>query len=547
VVSRLDASDDPRLVLRRGTLLLDSDVPSTAEDMLRAAEAALWRGDSGLALRFAQAAMSSGSGWRASLACAEAFMMAGHLAEAQSVLDVNEISTEAVGPLAVGRATSLYLQRRTEDSHAALLNARSGHEEAGPGTATIDAMAAFLSVCDGDFVAATATADAALAQADLPDCSTMLASTAKTIALGELGRLDSLESTVTPARELGARSAATSFLRFALVDAQCSALQMLGLIGAAEAAIDVLRDDDQPQDVYRWVNMMSGSVSLASGRVDVAVGQLRSALSAQRPGFLGGWLCRYHVDLAIALAIRGESDAAKRCLGRLSSLPHPEMAFLAPMEMLATAWISASVGAVTRAIAEARNAAATAASRGLPVREVLCLQTATRFGDTTTAPRLNELVEVVDGCRVSAAAAHAAALAAGDGEELMAASLRYEATGDLLSAVDAAAHAGTMFRRVSRRGSALGAARRVHDLAERCGDVRTPAVADAAAPPIFSGREREVIMLAGRGLTNREIAGRLQLSVRTVEGHLYRAAGRVGARDRNELARVIGQALAVPA
>jgi DNA-binding CsgD family transcriptional regulator len=77
--------------------------------------------------------------------------------------------------------------------------------------------------------------------------------------------------------------------------------------------------------------------------------------------------------------------------------------------------------------------------------------------------------------------------------------------------------------------------------------VRTPAVADAAAPPIFSGREREVIMLAGGGLTNREIAGRLQLSVRTVEGHLYRAAGRVGARDRNELARVIGQALAVPA
>ena len=32
------------------------------------------------------------------------------------------------------------------------------------------------------------------------------------------------------------------------------------------------------------------------------------------------------------------------------------------------------------------------------------------------------------------------------------------------------------------------------------------------------------------GLTNREIAERLQLSVRTVEGHLYRAAARVGAR-----------------
>jgi DNA-binding CsgD family transcriptional regulator len=57
---------------------------------------------------------------------------------------------------------------------------------------------------------------------------------------------------------------------------------------------------------------------------------------------------------------------------------------------------------------------------------------------------------------------------------------------------------------------------------------------------------REVVMLAGGGLSNREIADRLQLSVRTVEGHLYRAAGRVGARDRNELAQVIGHALPTP-
>jgi DNA-binding NarL/FixJ family response regulator len=77
--------------------------------------------------------------------------------------------------------------------------------------------------------------------------------------------------------------------------------------------------------------------------------------------------------------------------------------------------------------------------------------------------------------------------------------------------------------------------------------VHTPALSEAAAPVVFTGRMREVVMLAGGGLTNREIAERLQLSVRTVEGHLYRAAGRVGARDRNELARAIGHALATPA
>jgi DNA-binding CsgD family transcriptional regulator len=217
------------------------------------------------------------------------------------------------------------------------------------------------------------------------------------------------------------------------------------------------------------------------------------------------------------------------------------------MEMLATAWISAAVGAVTRAIAEARSAAVTAALRGQPAREVLCLQTAVRFGDTTAVTRLGELVRVVGGDRVQVVAEHAAALAAGDGDALMAASDRYEEIGDLLAAVDAAAQASVALRHAGRRGSALGAANRARELAGRCGDIHTPALSGAAAPAVFTGRMREVVMLAGSGLSNREIAERLQLSVRTVEGHMYRAAGRVGARDRNELAQAIGQALATPA
>jgi DNA-binding NarL/FixJ family response regulator len=185
--------------------------------------------------------------------------------------------------------------------------------------------------------------------------------------------------------------------------------------------------------------------------------------------------------------------------------------------------------------------------RGQPAREVLCLQTATRFGDTSTVARLGELVRVVGGARAPVAAHHAAALAAGDGDGLLAASAAYEEMGDLLAAIDAAAQASVTFKEANRRGSAQTATSRARDVAGRCGDVHTPALSKAAAPVVFTGRMREVVMLVGGGLTNREIAERLQLSVRTVEGHLYRAAGRVGARDRNELARAIGHALATPA
>jgi DNA-binding CsgD family transcriptional regulator len=52
-------------------------------------------------------------------------------------------------------------------------------------------------------------------------------------------------------------------------------------------------------------------------------------------------------------------------------------------------------------------------------------------------------------------------------------------------------------------------------------------------------REREIVTLAAGGLSNRQIAQRLVVSVRTVENHLYRACAKIGASDRVELAAVL--------
>ncbi|MBS1696740.1 MAG: helix-turn-helix transcriptional regulator [Actinobacteria bacterium] len=38
----------------------------------------------------------------------------------------------------------------------------------------------------------------------------------------------------------------------------------------------------------------------------------------------------------------------------------------------------------------------------------------------------------------------------------------------------------------------------------------------------LSGREGEIVRLISAGLSNRDIAERLSISVRTVEGHIYR-------------------------
>jgi DNA-binding NarL/FixJ family response regulator len=111
--------------------------------------------------------------------------------------------------------------------------------------------------------------------------------------------------------------------------------------------------------------------------------------------------------------------------------------------------------------------------------------------------------------------------------------------GALLLAADAAAQAAAVYTRQDRRGSAHTAATRAHRLAQACEDARTPALAALAAPLALTHREREIVTLAAGGLSNREIAQRLVVSVRTVENHLYRACTKLGTSDRAELAALL--------
>lgn len=62
-----------------------------------------------------------------------------------------------------------------------------------------------------------------------------------------------------------------------------------------------------------------------------------------------------------------------------------------------------------------------------------------------------------------------------------------------------------------------------------------PAHADRDANMLLTRREREITSLVAEGYTDREIADRLQLSVRTVEGHLYRCYAKMSISGRHEI------------
>ncbi|TYB42543.1 helix-turn-helix transcriptional regulator [Actinomadura chibensis] len=62
---------------------------------------------------------------------------------------------------------------------------------------------------------------------------------------------------------------------------------------------------------------------------------------------------------------------------------------------------------------------------------------------------------------------------------------------------------------------------------------------DGAALAGLSRREREIVLLAAGGAASKDIAGLLNLSVRTVDNHLGRAYAKLGVSGRAELAVLV--------
>jgi DNA-binding CsgD family transcriptional regulator len=89
-------------------------------------------------------------------------------------------------------------------------------------------------------------------------------------------------------------------------------------------------------------------------------------------------------------------------------------------------------------------------------------------------------------------------------------------------------------RTVLARAAELAAACRATALSDRIGQAM--GARGTARPGGFTAAEGQVAELATAGLTNRQIAGRLHLSEKTVEAHLSRAYRKVGVRSRTQLA-----------
>ncbi len=541
VAAELAASgdhDDVGMVVRRATLILDSDLEPDPDLFVRAARGAVWLWEFPLADRLTAAAILAGGAADAKLIRAYALSCMGRGREADALLadfQAGELADPIYGRVAFLRATNRLFTLADPVGAKTLIDDAS--DVAGPqARSCIDAfLTVYWAAMGKPHLAIEASAK--FTWNELPDLvAQRVTAWALALAFGEAGRPDEAAA----AAQAGYPVPIRSFV--IITDAHIGARLLSGQIADADRPAETIRQrqiEFRAFQSFQVGSLAVGRVALGSGRLHAAITLLTQCTETVEASRANGWDYRCQIPLTTALAMRGSTDEAAAWIGTLEKQRHPSWRYLDYEFAIAKAWVAAGQGAVTEAIAIVLAAAETARDNSQFAPEVMCLQTATQFGERSCGPRLRELEAIVGGPRAGVAARFAEALHDGDGAELAAVSAEFEDMGDLIAAVDAAAHAALAYRHHELRGSALGCSAKAEALAEQCGGASTPALRKAVERLPLTDREREIVMLTGEGLSNRDIATRLTLSVRTVESHIYKAMAKTGTLNREELAALL--------
>ncbi len=245
-----------------------------------------------------------------------------------------------------------------------------------------------------------------------------------------------------------------------------------------------------------------------------------------------------------AAAQAGEPDLARQTVAELERTPLGHKGFEFELG-LARAWSAAAAGEHSRARALARETSELTQSRGQDGYTVRALHELCRLGDAASgAPRLARARRARSTDRSRPAPPRTPRPSS-------------PATGPLFSTSPSGSPTeGALLRRLPRprtpppRRFAMPVATRAPARRRRAPPCcSTPARARdhrrcwaGKWSDELTRREREIAVLAASGLSSRQIAERLVVSVRTVDNHLQRAYRKLGVTRRQDLAQVLGGA-----
>jgi DNA-binding NarL/FixJ family response regulator len=317
------------------------------------------------------------------------------------------------------------------------------------------------------------------------------------------------------------------------------ALAADGRLGPAEeaaAAMAALAADHhrRPGDVA-LADTLRGHVHLLLGQPRSALRLLRQAAVVLREldagGFLG-WCLALQVEAAALLGdadLGGAAGVEARALG-----PDGGVRIFDGAAARSLAWGPVAEGDWVGAGHQLVAVADRLAGQGQVLESLRALHDALRLG-APVAARLTGAAAGADGGLAALIGAHAAGAAGGDSAALEEVAEAFARTGCRLMAVDAELQAAEVAASAGLARRVTAAGERARRWARDCEGASTPAMIRSQAPTRLTSREQQVARLAAEGLSNRDIAGRLSTSVRTVEGHLQQAYVKLGISARSDL------------
>jgi DNA-binding CsgD family transcriptional regulator len=524
-------------MVRRALLLLESDNPADPRFATAAAAAALELLDPGTAERLTRYAIDHGGGTQARLMLMHALANSDRPGDAIAVN--RQLQAEAQTPIEqamLGAIRIGILSRVGPVDALAELNALAPVAHEARLTRVFNCVAATVYAFADDPVRAIRSATTGLdGDGPMPPEAEFSALFGLIEASRGLGKIDLIREHADRAYHLVRNSPDLTTVRFSLYLFHSDALRLAGFLADAATVADCV--SSEPME-FAFARVCRGVICglVADGHGDLpSARRFHAEAVAAADGVAEdvGWL-RSNAFLSTALerAKAGDPTAARTAFTAWKPPQQNDQHRI--FSLVCEAWLTAAEGLIDSALTILATARRTAESSTCPAHEVWCLQTVAQFGDPAGADRLTELSTVVQGPRVRAAAAHAVALRDRDGDGLMDAANAYEHFGDRIAAGDAAAQAAVLLRREGRRGAALSATEFARRLAAQTG-ADTPALRANNAPVALTDRQREIVLLAAHGLSNRQIADQLTMSTRTVEGHIFRASQRAGVNSRDEL------------
>lgn len=528
--------------IRLAELTLDSDQQPDVELLVTAARDAIALTNVTLGERLAQAAVNRGGGLRASELLARSLLWQGKAAAAEETLsafDAKQMDELEMVRWGLARIANLHWSMgdaESADEVLKLLRERVSHNGL---SLLVDGVASASATFENQLEEAVALSERVLSDPDAHPMAIEWAAFGGALALALMGRTDEVAAVADRGHQVESR--VDGLLRYLAAFGEVRALALAGdFETAAQRSADIIRITSAGQYLaWGMANVLVGTVGVARGLFADTVPRMEQTVAALTAESAASWGFPARLLLAQSYCALGRVEPGAKMVAEVKTRYGKHVAVFGPQLKIAESWLSAAEGNVSAAIELALEAAQQAADSGQQAIEMLALHDAVRFGDQTCLDRLIEKAAATGGRLAATIAAHAEAVRDRDADGIATAAQQFEDIGALLSAADAAAQGARAFEDADARRRSAETAAMANRLAAECGGIRTPALDLAANPLPLTVREREIANLVAAGLTNRDIADRLTVSVRTVEGHLYRACIKLDISDREELAALI--------